>query len=31
VWEFPCESRTLLGFYLEKPDSKESGFLLSDV
>jgi hypothetical protein len=31
VWEFPCESRTLLGFYLEEPDSKESGFLLSGI
>jgi hypothetical protein len=31
VWEFPCESRTLLGFYLEKPVTNVAGFLLSDV
>ena len=29
VWEFPCESRTLLNFYLEKPEANASGFLLS--
>jgi hypothetical protein len=27
VWEFPCESRTLLGFYLEKPVANATGFL----
>ena len=35
VWEFPCESRTLLNFYLclgtEKPVTKVTGFLLSET